>query len=234
MYIHGRDKFFRPAIVLLPGRVNVKRFSGEIYLEAVIFIMQFMVENMMIPGKAETWVNIVDVESTGITQLPMKSLMRIAGAIKDLFKCRLAHMFVTNPPSSIWLMWKMISPFMDSVTKSKVNFMKKGLTEEVKSFYHPSQLEKRFGGDLEDVQQYWPPVVPPYKGKIERERVRENSLGDVIPNSEVERELENVDERDLGGAGITVDDEDFKIQDDQDESQEREEKKKSKKKKRSE
>lgn len=55
-----------------------------------------------------------------------------------------------------------ISYFIDPETKAKIQLTGDGTCDALKELFHPSQLEKRFGGAMETPTQYW----PPYVGKI--------------------------------------------------------------------
>lgn len=48
------------------------------------------------------------------------------------------------------LMWGIVSPFMNSVTKNKIVWPGKKVTESMSSFIDISQLETSYGGELEE------------------------------------------------------------------------------------
>jgi hypothetical protein len=151
--------------------------------------MQFVIENMLIPGKVESWVNLVEMNKQGLTELPLKSLMKLSGVLQDVYKCRLAHSFIINPPSSIYFIWKCFSPFIDKVTQSKIIIVKEGVSEQMMELYYPSQLEKRFGGISDNLEQFWPPVFPDVEGKNQVEtRIKKKKVTVVksLEESEIE------------------------------------------------
>lgn len=160
MYIHGRDKYFRPCVVLNATKLDVKKYSVEEYIEATIFLMQFAIENVLVNGKAENWLNIIEMGKMGMRELPFKSIVRMSQVLQHVYKCRLFQSYFINPPSSIYYLWKLFRPFLDKVTQTKVCIVKDGVPPELLNLFHPDQLERRYGGTAENVTQYWPPVFP--------------------------------------------------------------------------
>jgi hypothetical protein len=57
------------------------------------------------------------------------------------------------------MLYKAIGPFLDPETKLKINFTTSPNHPDLNGLYHPSQLEKRFGGEAESPTNYWPPFV---------------------------------------------------------------------------
>lgn len=57
------------------------------------------------------------------------------------------------------MFYKAISWALDPVTKQKISLTWERDPAELKTFYHPSQLEKRFGGTAETPTNFWPPYV---------------------------------------------------------------------------
>ena len=52
-----------------------------------------------------------------------------------------------------------ISWVIDPVTKQKISLTAERDPAELKLMYHPSQLEKRFGGEAETPTNFWPPYI---------------------------------------------------------------------------
>ena len=56
--------------------------------------------------------------------------------------------------------WKVIEVFLDKETASKITCSKDFIAPDFATHYHPSQLEKRFGGLAEQPTVFWPPCMP--------------------------------------------------------------------------
>ena len=59
--------------------VNVRRFIDknvtlDEIIEASSYLFDWVVRHMMIPGRIESWLIIMDLKDVGMTQLPVKQL----------------------------------------------------------------------------------------------------------------------------------------------------------------
>jgi hypothetical protein len=60
------------------------------------------------------------------------------------------------------MLYKAVGPFLDPETKIKINFSTTRTHDDLSAMYHPSQLEKRFGGEADTPTNYWPPYIGAY------------------------------------------------------------------------
>jgi hypothetical protein len=65
-YVHGRDKCFRPIIIIQPRLiielgVPEDRQVEEI-LKAAIFVMEYLKKTCHLPGQIENWTTIINVD----------------------------------------------------------------------------------------------------------------------------------------------------------------------------
>lgn len=77
VYIHGRDTNHRPFIVLDAYRMINLDFEkkhgmtqeqiGEEVLTAIIFVLEYMKNNLHVPGKVENFSTIINLKDVGIT-----------------------------------------------------------------------------------------------------------------------------------------------------------------------
>ena len=56
--------------------------------------------------------------------------------------------------------WTVIEKFLDKETVKKLSFHKEPTPKSLIDNFHPSQLEKRFGGEAETPEVFWPPIIP--------------------------------------------------------------------------
>ncbi|OMJ67361.1 hypothetical protein SteCoe_35492 [Stentor coeruleus] len=166
LYIHGRDRYFRPLVVLDIPKIDLKKHTVQDYVDLTVFLMEFVIEYMLIPGKVENWINIVEMGRLGIRELPFKSLIKLLGTLQKIYKCRLAHSFVLNPPSSMYYMWTCLKPFIDKATQEKVLFENKTFCETMLQMCDLDQVEKRFGGNAPNIEEFWPPIFPYAHAKV--------------------------------------------------------------------
>jgi hypothetical protein len=164
-------------------RINMKKYSVEEYIDSIVFLTMFTIEHMLIPGKVENWNNFVEMGHFGITQLPLTSVFKISQALQKVLKCRLAHCFVLNPPSTIYYIWKLGKPFIDKVTQDKIKIVKGATCPEMLTLHHHSQVEEKFGGSAPNVEVFWPPS---FSSSIFME---EKSISEEIVEVEIKQEL---------------------------------------------
>ena len=114
---------------------------------------------MMIPGKVENIVNIIDVIDVSPTKIPIKQVIKIIGVVQKHYKCRVQKALCIGVGFGIKLIWKIISPFVDYKLREKVTLFGEKENNRLTEFIHPSQLEKRFGGLMENLTEFWPPKL---------------------------------------------------------------------------
>lgn len=156
-YIHGRDKNFRPLNIFDPRVIIGKKADRDEVIMIVHFVLQFIIDNMFIPGKIENWVSIMDLSNLSINELPKQWLNSFIKSCQSNYKCRGVKSFILNASWGIRLVWKLVSPFVDAKVKQKMVFYDGPHCEEFINMFHPSQLEEKFGGTAPDLEVFWPP-----------------------------------------------------------------------------
>ena len=114
---------------------------------------------MMLSGKIENWVIILNLNKIGVTSLPIHALKEIMGFLSSNFRSRLFVMYIINAPSSIVIPWNIAKSFLEENTVQKINISK---SAELKKFFlhvNKNQVESQFGGFSNNVVQFWPPKV---------------------------------------------------------------------------
>lgn len=165
MYVHGRDKFFRPMVILNPtALLPFKKMGfdliGDEIIKWSIFIIEYVINNLFLPGKIENYSIIVDVNKLGVTEIPKSTLGKIIDCLSKGYRYRSKRMYVLNTTFSIKLAWKVIESFMSVNMKNKMVMTDKNTDKELLEAFHPSQLEEKFGGNAPNCTKFWPPWVP--------------------------------------------------------------------------
>jgi hypothetical protein len=75
VYIYKRDKSFRPIFVLNVAKLKSSKVKPELALEMSTYFVQFLITRVLVPGRVENWISIVDMKGVGITEIP-KELMK--------------------------------------------------------------------------------------------------------------------------------------------------------------
>jgi len=161
LYIHGRDGRYRPCLVMCYPKFDFRRYTIDDYLPLIRYLLDLVIEEMMIPGQVENWVTISDMGKMGLTDLPTGQLKRIIEVLQDNYKCRLGFNVVVNAPTSVNMIWAVVKRFMDKDTVEKISITGKSTDALLHRHFHPSQIEEKYGGSAPNLSLFWPPAFPP-------------------------------------------------------------------------
>jgi glutaredoxin len=172
LYIHGRDHKFRPVIHIKPSVITKyqKFFDFNDWNLATIYLLEYAINNLFLPGQIENWVIICDLKDCSVTSLP-NDFKKILGILQNNYRCRLFRMFIINVGSFFNMMWGMIKKIIDSNTEKKIKILKSGNFKEIFEIINPSQIEVKYNGTSEDINSYFfPPIFPSSKYLLESEK----------------------------------------------------------------
>lgn len=72
MYVHGRDHHFRPIIFVMIKQIkNIlgKNYTFDDINRCTIYLTNYVLQYLLIPGQIENWIVFVDFDGVGITDL---------------------------------------------------------------------------------------------------------------------------------------------------------------------
>ncbi|KAI5308215.1 hypothetical protein KEM55_006271 [Ascosphaera atra] len=154
MVVQGYDNNGRPCLYLNPSKQNTERTPRQV--QALVFMLERMIDLMM-PNQ-ESMALIVDFKSAKASQNASIGQGReTLNILQNHYPERLGRAMVTNIPFAINGFFKLITPFIDPVTRQKLKF-----NEDLRSHVPPSQLLASHGGDAEfeyDHSVYWPALI---------------------------------------------------------------------------
>ena len=64
-------------------------------------------------------------------------------------------MFILNSPNSIYIPWKITKQFLDEITIQKIKIFKNSSPLELFFHINKKQIEKKFGGNSENLKEFW-------------------------------------------------------------------------------
>lgn len=150
LYRNGLDKQGRPIMFIKP---SYNDNTVEYRLKALIYSLEETIESMDVRNGIEKMCMIADFDTE--SKLTKKSpdqttvAKSFLGFLQNHYPERLGICFALNPPWYIRILWTIISPFMDPVTRKKIHFvngdhahMKKILLQ----YIDEDQLESGYGG----------------------------------------------------------------------------------------
>ncbi|KAJ9269441.1 hypothetical protein DTO212C5_4504 [Paecilomyces variotii] len=149
--ILGYDINGRPCLYLVPSRQNTEKSDRQI--QHLVFMLERVID-LMPPGQ-ESLALMVDFKETKSGQnATIGQSKQTISILQNHYPERLGRALVTNVPFMIWGFFKVISPFLDPVTREKLKF-----NEDLRRHVPPTQLLKSVGGEVEfeyDHSIYWP------------------------------------------------------------------------------
>ncbi|KAI9310172.1 CRAL-TRIO domain-containing protein [Dichotomocladium elegans] len=180
MYYDGFDKCGRPVWIMRPRLQASKDYERQI--KNVVYCLERGIRLM--PDKVENIAIIVDFRDSSISHNPsVATCKKFLDILSNHYPERLGIAFVVKSPWFFFTTFKLISPFMDPVTKAKIKFVideekrtkedDKGLKNEwvhLRDYISPSMLECEYGGEYNfkyDLETYWSALLEktgnPYK-----------------------------------------------------------------------
>ncbi|EEB08563.1 sec14 cytosolic factor family protein [Schizosaccharomyces japonicus yFS275] len=175
----GYDNNGRSCVYLYPARQNTKNSPRQIL--HLVYSLECAIE-LMPPG-VETLALLVNFKSTSSRSNPSVGQGKEVLSILQTHYCeRLGRALVINIPWAVWGFFKLISPFIDPLTREKLKF-----NEPLDRYVPSDQLDMTFGGTLKfDYihDKYWPQLVELCKTRREASLKRWRALGSKIGTSE--------------------------------------------------
>ncbi|CAD8054595.1 unnamed protein product [Paramecium primaurelia] len=185
-YLLGRDKQFRPIIILNAHLIDQKKHDKEQIFKALSFLLGIVKKYMLIPGKVENWIFLLETNNIGCQGLQQKILEVLIDDLSTNFSGYLERMFVLNPSSGINFLWKQIKTFLNPETINKISFLQQKEFKQLQEFIEPNQLEQKFGGSQSNLKKFW----PPYNLDLQDGYTKNNNGG----NQKLDLRFQNIEE----------------------------------------
>ncbi|PKC17120.1 CRAL/TRIO domain-containing protein [Rhizophagus irregularis] len=151
-HLNGFDNNGRPIFYLRPGLENT--LPGPDQLRFVIFNFESAITTM--PENVENIVIIIDFNKCTARSSPGLGVAKeFMHALSSHYPERLGYSLIINAPWYFWGFFKLLSPFIDPVTKNKIKFVdihNPGKTVQnaqwvnCLDFINENQLESEYGG----------------------------------------------------------------------------------------
>lgn len=153
------------------------------YIQFIAFFLEYIKDNMLLPGRVENWVLITDMGHQGLGPSSLSKLKEVMKVLTDNYRCRLGVNYILNPPKTVYFIWSCIKPFMDEVLIEKMKIINNSFSPELLTHCNPYQIEVRYGGKAPNLEVHWPPYVPDAPFHLESSMsFREKSSRNIIIN----------------------------------------------------
>lgn len=152
IYQHGHDRYGRPIVVMTPGRERSRNYAQNIRF--LVYSIERCVRSMEASGQGQQqMVWIVDFKGySRHNALPLNVSIETMNILANHYPERLGMGFLVDTPWIFSLLWRAVSPFINPATHQKIHFVSgNSKQEKFSAFIDMAVLEKRFGGQHEDV-----------------------------------------------------------------------------------
>ncbi|KAI9667273.1 MAG: hypothetical protein M1821_000087 [Bathelium mastoideum] len=149
--ILGYDNDARPCLYLNPAKQNTQKSERQI--QHLVFMLERVIE-MMGPGQETTALLINFKNSSGSSNPSVGQGKQTLTILQGHYPERLGRALISELPWYVTTFFKLISPFIDPVTKSKMKF-----NEPLPDHVPREQLWADYGGDAPFQYlhaEYWP------------------------------------------------------------------------------
>jgi len=150
-YVHGKDKSGHPTVYMRVSRDP----SGtpEEKLRMIVWVLEEAIRQMDSSKGVEKLVYFIDLNDFSMlnSSRDTKVGSTWANILQNHYPERCFRIILVDAPSIFTAFYKIISPFVDPNTKSKVRFIngsKRKKREVLLEYYNPEDLEEEYGGDL--------------------------------------------------------------------------------------
>ena len=174
MYVHGRDYHFRPIIVVSIKMVKTvlsQDYSFDDINRSIIYLMNYIIKYLLIPGQIENWITFVDFDDVGISDIGefKKILSTLSKQRGRVFK----NYFV-NISGFIKISVKAAVKMFSSVAK-KLVILGSNELKKAQEIISPYNLEKKYGGLAPNIipggNNLFPPIMPSSNYSIKGEKI---------------------------------------------------------------
>lgn len=103
--------------------------------------LEMVKTQMMLDGKVENWIFIIDTKGKGIFDLPLKALGVIIEVMQVNFGGSLERLYILNPSFGLSTTWSVIEKMIDDEAAAKIKFLKKNKIELIQDDILPKYLQ---------------------------------------------------------------------------------------------
>jgi len=153
----------RPALVIRPARMpqswqKDKRMAADKLVRLLVFCMEYMMKYMLLPGRVEGGVVLVDMTGLTSTQVPVGPLKSIIGVMANHYVNRIFRFYMLNVPMALSMSAQLAMKFLTERQRQKIHIVKD--FRELQQEFAAHQLERDFGGSSPNAKQFFPFPLP--------------------------------------------------------------------------
>eukprot|EP00930_Biecheleria_cincta_P024384 TRINITY_DN17459_c0_g1_i1.p1 TRINITY_DN17459_c0_g1~~TRINITY_DN17459_c0_g1_i1.p1 ORF type:complete len:515 (-),score=63.27 TRINITY_DN17459_c0_g1_i1:284-1828(-) len=151
MYWHGRDRACRPLLIWRIGMIP--NYGVDQATRLILFILEFAVRYLLVPGRVESWVLIVDLTGVGLSTASSHARSMLGNITRLLEEVYCGRNFCTKIFHMPWVVRAIVNSLIPEDKKSKVEFVAdRDIAAVMRGLFEPHQLEEQYGGTAPNVK----------------------------------------------------------------------------------
>ncbi|KAE9361763.1 hypothetical protein PF008_g719 [Phytophthora fragariae] len=153
-YFHGRTRDGHPVYYERPGKIDLPALKREgLYIDDLLRHYMFITEylwRVVEPNDSGRSITVLDVTGIGMYDLGgevLDFIKRASAFTGAHYLERSAHIFIINIPGWFNMIWRMVKPLIDPVTREKVHMLKgSAILKELETLIDLENIPSDFGG----------------------------------------------------------------------------------------
>ena len=175
-YVYGRDHHFRPIIIVsikeCKNLVSKKKVGFEDIKQSIIYLINYILKYMLVPGQIENWVIFVDFDDVGLGDL--SDFKKIFSTLNG-YRGRVFRNFIANISGFLKIAVKGALKLFGSASSKKLKILGKDELHKLQEIISPDNIQRKYGGTAPDiipgVTQLFPPIMPSKNYAIKGEKL---------------------------------------------------------------
>ncbi|PHJ25537.1 cral trio domain-containing protein, partial [Cystoisospora suis] len=125
LYWCGRDIAMRPILILNLSRLDSSLLNDlQRFIRLLLFVFEYGLRYLMVPGKIETCVVILDLRDVSLWKLPYHCLQQLVQTLTLHYPFRLRRMFILHNSLLVHSLWNLAKGFLTDVQQAKMISLK--------------------------------------------------------------------------------------------------------------
>ncbi|XP_020581592.1 CRAL-TRIO domain-containing protein YKL091C [Phalaenopsis equestris] len=147
MFAQGFDKIGRPVGVVFGCRHNASNRDLNEFKRFVVYIIEKLCSRMQ--QNQEKFTIIADLQGLGYSHCDIRAYIAALDILQNNYPERLGKCFLLHVPYLFMKAWKIVYPFIDKNTRSKIIFVEdKNMMSTLLEDIEENQLPEQYGGKL--------------------------------------------------------------------------------------
>ena len=165
LYVYGRDHHFRPIIIVslktCKNLVSSNNYTFEDINHSIIYLLNYVLKYILIPGQIENWVIIVDFKDIGLSDAT--DFKKILSTLSK-FRGRVFRNYMINISGFLKIAVKAALKVFGSSSSKKLKILGSDELYKLQEIISPDNIQKKYGGTAPDIIpgtcNIFPPIMP--------------------------------------------------------------------------